>query len=257
MDFDSFVSVIYAYKRLDLPMLPHEPLKSNHRKIYDFLKNYELFHRVLSSKSPKPLRAWRIMAFILAICFFAVLVITFSLKAWIWYVISIIAFLADMIAIVWLHKRAMKFTLTGFHSFSFKKMLELEEYVKSELKLSKKEVETTAAICFNLAERNKRNYYRLELPLTFIGLAVTIFAVVKDISLREITSLAILFAFLVFGLWHMLANIVTTLDLRSKRYLEAYELLVDIENNKQYKKLKKERLEALKEEQVEIAGSDE
>jgi Ca2+/Na+ antiporter len=227
-------------------------LKSNHQKLYEFLDTYGVARRLLSKQSPKPLRTWRILIFILYICLGTAFVVTMHLKASPWNLISGIAVLTDAVFMIWIYRKTLKLIQQGFHSIIFKKRFELEQYAKNELVLSKKAIEATADICFNLSERYKRNYYRLELPLSLLAVAVTVFAVAKDATLENVASLAFLSGIVLFALWYLLANFATSLDQRSSRYFELYLLLNDMEHNKQYKRLKKEHLERLRDEETEM-----
>lgn len=228
-------------------MSAQDPFKSNHRKIYDFLKNYEMFHALFSRKSPKPYRTWRILTSILSICFFIPMALTIHLNVQIWNVVFIIAFFSAFCSFLWLIRKATKLSLTNFDTLTFKKMYELEVYIKSVLKLNKEEREKIADICFNLSEKYRRNYYKLEIPLSIIGFAIAILMVIKDISFEHASALTFVFACITFALWNFVGLTLTSLDLRSKRYLDGYELIADMKANKQYKKMKKLYLERIKE----------
>ncbi|SMC60600.1 hypothetical protein [Pedobacter nyackensis] len=228
-------------------MAQQNRLEYNHQKLHEFIKRYSFGNGLHGKYSPRSLKGARISIFVLYIIFSGAFVTTTYLKAKPWNIMSGIATIIVAIIMIWIYRKTLKLIQQGFHSIIFKKRFELEQYIKNDLKLGKTAVQETAEICLILADRYKRNYYRLELPLAIIPIFVAILAIVKDISLEDMASLVISFALVVFGIWYLLVNIITSLDQQSNRYFELYLLLVDMKHNKQYQKLKKEHLRATSE----------
>lgn len=221
------------------------PLKSNQRRLYEFIENYGFTQTFLGKKSPKELKPTRIVIFGLYIILSAAFIITYQKNLSPWNVISGIAVLVDAILMVWVYQKTIKLIIEGFHSIIFKKRYELDEFVKNVLGLDKKGITNEAQVCLNLSYHYKKNYYRLEIPLALIAVAAAIIAVIKGITLKDFILLELSFGLLVFGVWWLIANLASSLDNRSGRYFDLYLLLNDMDRNKQYKKLKKKHQKRL------------
>lgn len=224
-------------------MIERPSLKSNHRKIYEFLKQYEFYHSFISSRSPRPLRGWRIAILFITICITAAIVRAIFLKdhTWTWTFMALLVI--DILIIFWLIRNAIKLIIGNYGSLPFKKMFELEVFVREDLSLDDSEIESTAEMCFKMAERYKRNYFKLEVPLTFVTVIASILAIIKNITFEVLSQYTVAFALILFALWHAVANVVTALDLRSKRYFDAYEFLTNIRSSRDYERMRREFLE--------------
>lgn len=220
-------------------MTERSSLKSNHRKIYEFLKQYEFYHSFISIKSPKPLRSWRIAILLITICIAAAIVRAIFLKdhTWTWTFMALLAI--DIVIIFWLIRNATKLIIGDYGSLPFKKMFELEGFVRDDLGLRDPEIESTVEMCFRMAERYKKNYFKLEVPLAFVTVIASILAIVKNITFEILSQYTVGFALILFALWHAVANVVTSLDSRSKRYFDAHEYLTNIRSSRDYERMKR------------------
>ncbi|TCD28598.1 hypothetical protein EZ456_04205 [Pedobacter psychrodurus] len=212
-----------------------------HERLYAFTREKSSFYNnYLGKSSPRKLKWARIMLFIFCLIFTMLLILTMADLTSASFYLSSAATVINTVIMLKVFKLTDLERGTQLFSAAFRHQLAVETFVVNQIGLKKREIAGVAAVCLNLSQYYKRNYYRWEIPLGLTSVIVTILCLIKGAGIVELTKVAVVIGLALFALWNAFAKLADLLDRRSERYFGLYLLLEDLQRNPGYRKMRKD-----------------